>query len=429
MPRLLRYLSNNEGSSSAATAVAAFFLLASLSLFTSQLAHGQTFQVIHTFTGETDGGNDWSGLVMDQAGNLYGSAGGGLAGNCWGGACGLVFKLSRAGSAWTLSPVYLFQGGADGDGPFGLSFGSDGSLYGATSSGGYLGGGCGSLGCGTIFKLTRASCGGAICTWAKSVLFDFSGSNGNSPGGVVFDHAGNLYGTTALGGSWNLGTLFKLKPSNGEWIETVLHSFGGPADGEVPTNPVTLSANGVLYGTLSYGSSDYGRVYQWTSSGGYSTIYVFRDVTPNSGGNPYTGVILDGAGNLYGTTVAGGFGGGTVFEMFPRDGSWGFANIYNFTGFGIQGPESDLLMDAAGNLYGTTFGDGAHGNGTVFKLTRGESGWTYTDLYDFTGGADGGGPIGTLVMDSSGNLYGAAEYGGNPACYQYGCGVVFEITP
>jgi len=115
--------------SSAATTVAAFCLLASLSLFTSQLAQGQTFQAIHTFTGGMDEGNDWSGLVTDRVGNLYGSAAGGLAGHCWGVTCGLVFELSRAGSAWTLSPVYLFHGDADGDGPFGLSFGSVGSLY------------------------------------------------------------------------------------------------------------------------------------------------------------------------------------------------------------------------------------------------------------------------------------------------------------
>ena len=211
----------------------------------------------------------------------------------------------------------------------------------------------------------------------------------------------------------------------------MLHSFGGPGDGQVPTTPVTVGADGALYGTLSYGSTDNGRVYQWTPSGGHSAIHLFQgDTALNAGANPYTGVTLGNAGNLYGTTVAGGPGrGGTVFAMSPGNGSWSFTNIYNFGGFALQGPESDLIMDADGNLYGTTFGEGAYGHGSVFKLTRGESGWTYSDLYDFTGGADGGGPVGTMVMDSSGNLYGAAEYGGNPACWQYGCGVVFEITP
>jgi uncharacterized repeat protein (TIGR03803 family) len=245
------------------------------------------------------------------------------------------------------------------------------------------------LGCGTIFELTPTSCGATTCAWTKSVLYDFSGSDGNSPGGVAFDRAGNLYGTIAVGGTWNVGTLFKLMTSNGSWAETVLHSFGGPGDSDCPNYEVTLDANDTLYGTTGCGSNDYGRVYQWTSTGGYSTIHLFRGESQvDVGGSPYTGVTLDNAGNLYGTTVAGGpGGGGTVFEMSPLNGRWSFANLYDFSGFGIQGPESDLITDAAGNLYGTTFGEGAYGHGTVFKLTLSENSWTSTVLYNFTGGS------------------------------------------
>ena len=147
-----------------------------------------------------------------------------------------------------------------------------------------------------------------------------------------------------------------------------------------------------------------------------------------SGNDPWAGLIIDPSGNLYGTTTGGGSGsGGTVFELTPANVGWTFKTLYSFSGNG-GGPSDKLVMDAAGNLYGTTYIDGAYGYGTVFKLTPSNGGWTYTSLHDFTGGSDGANPISSLVFDANGNLYGTASQGGTGNC-PGGCGVVFEITP
>ncbi|MFZ0793991.1 MAG: choice-of-anchor tandem repeat GloVer-containing protein, partial [Candidatus Korobacteraceae bacterium] len=147
---------------------------------------------------------------------------------------------------------------------------------------------------------------------------------------------------------------------------------------------------------------------------------------------PYAGLIFDEAGNLYGAASSGGPGsGGTVFELSPSDGGWNFNLLYGLPGNRDNpGPEGTLLMDSAGNLYGTTLKQGAHELGNVFKLTPSDGAWNYTSLYDFAGGTDGAYPTGVLVMDTRGNLYGTTSEGGNVTqdC-QYGCGVVFEIAP
>ena len=151
-------------------------------------------------------------------------------------------------------------------------------------------------------------------------------------------------------------------------------------------------------------------------------LYNFQGL--NDGQNPVGGVILDGAGNVYGGTFDGGVnGGGTVYELSPSAGGWTFTTLYSFTG-GYGGPYNKLTFDAKGNLYGATEGEGAHGSGSVFKLTRANGTWTLTDLYDFTGGTDGGVPYGSLAVDAKGNIFGTASLGGSK-----NQGVVFEITP
>jgi uncharacterized repeat protein (TIGR03803 family) len=168
-------------------------------------------------------------------------------------------------------------------------------------------------------------------------------------------------------------------------------------------------------------------VRKWRRSGWTENVlYIFGGFEGNR--NPNSGLIFDSLGNLYGTTYVGGAGsGGTVFELTPSGGKWIFAPVYNFTGPG--GPRSSLTMDAAGNLYGTTWADGAYGNGSVFKLTASSGGWNYTSLHDFTGGSDGEAPPGGVVLDANGNLYGTTAYGGANGCGYSGCGVVWEITP
>jgi uncharacterized repeat protein (TIGR03803 family) len=405
-----------------------------LAIAVTRSAQAQTFSVIHTFAGGQDGASPRAGLTIDAGGNLYGTTySGGAGGN------GTVYKLTRTGSSWILNPVYSFAGGNDGAGPFGgMVFGPNGSIYGTTRSGGG-GSGCqvyDYTGCGTIFDLAippNAICGTAPCPLTENVLYRFSGgSDGAHPaqGDLNFDRAGNIYGATYQGGSSGCGTVFKLTRSGSGWTEGVLYAFTGAIDGCF-AHAVTFDQVGNLYGTaITAGAHGLGTVFQLSPSGSgwvENTLYSFQGGT--DGQEPVAGVIFDGSGNMYGSTVHHGQGGGgTVFELTPSGGGWTFSTIYGLSGSG-SGPQA-TLMDQAGSLYGTTFSDGAHGLGSVFKLTPSGGGtWTYTSLYDFTGGSDGANPYSNLVFDASGNLYGTTSAGGTGLACSGGCGVVFEITP
>lgn len=407
----------------AVTAALALPIVFMLALGPTQSVQAQTYKVLHNFTGEQDGAIP-VGLTIDRGGNLYGTASGGGAGY------GAIFKLAQKGSGWVLTPLYIFQAGPDGVYPgYPVLIGSDGSLYGTTEEGGGLGN-CYYDGCGTVFKLrpaARAS-GSALAPWTEAVLYRFTGADGAfATSGLVSDSAGNLYGTT-LGGGIGDGNVYLLSPSNGGWTESLVYSFTGGDDGSGPLGGLTFDGAGNLYGTTdSGGLYGEGTVYELTPSGsGWAkrTLYSFTD------GYSVAGLILDQSGNAYGTTQYGGCCfSGTVFELKPSNGQWTFTVLHNFAGQ-YSGPEASLTMDAAGNLYGTTYAIGAHEYGNVFKLSPLNGGWIYTSLYDFTGGTDGGYPRGNLVLDANGNLYGTVTYGGTggPACSPY-CGVVFEITP
>jgi uncharacterized repeat protein (TIGR03803 family) len=388
-------------------------------------AQGQTYRVIHTFTGQQDGGIPLAGLSMDTAGNLFGTT------SVGGNGSGLVFAMKHVASGWVLIPIRTFTGGPDGNFPGGVAFGPDRNLYGTTGQGG--------KGNGTICSLhpPTSVCKAAICQWTESVLYRFTGQrDGGDPSGVVFDRAGNLYGTTSWSGDGASGTVFELSPTPGGWIDTVLYSFKGE-NGVSPESGVIFDGAGNLYGTTAYGGpydcqyEHCGTVFQLTPSGSGWTeevLYSFRG--DNDGKFPIGGLVRDASGNLYGGTIAGGTGGsGTVYMLSPSNGSWAFSTLYSFSGF--DGPTSALVMDAAGNLYGTTLYAGAYGFGNVFKLARSMNGWTYRSLYDFTGGADGGGARAGLLLDQFGNLYGTTMGGGMGTCNPNwaGCGVVFEITP
>jgi len=362
------------------------------------LAQAQTYTVIHNFTGFQDGMLPYAGLTLDKAGNLYGTTfEGGRAGN------GTVFKLRHFSSGWIFSPLYSFNGSNDGQAPQArVVFGPDGTLYGTTYRGG--GNGCEGAGCGMVFNLkpTPTPPPTALTPWIETVLYRFrGGADGSLPGygDLVFDEAGNLYGTTINGGSNDEGVVYELTPSGGGWTESVLYSFTGKLDGSTPYSGVIFDQAGNLYGTNTTGLGAYGRVYQLTPSGSgwiEHTLYGFTG--GNDGAYPVGGVISDQSGNLYGTTNSTAYGGGgTVFELKPSNGGWMFNLLYSFTGNQLQGPYASLAMDAAGNLYGTTYGDGAYGLGSVFKLTPSGGSWTYTDLHDFSG-SDGQNPAGGVVL-------------------------------
>jgi uncharacterized repeat protein (TIGR03803 family) len=270
------------------------------------------------------------------------------------------------------------------------------------------------------------------------VLHNFgNNSDGAQPfASLIFDTSGNLYGTTVLGGTYGKGAVFELmRSSNAKgdgWTEQLLHSFNG-TDGFEPYAGLIVDAAGNLYGTTVYaGTYNYGVVYELTrTAGGGWTEQVLHNFNYDAGdgGYPQSRLLLDVAGNLYGTTLAGGANyGGTVFELTRSAGGWTEQILYSFAGGSY--PASGLIFDNAGNLYGTTNGGGTYNGGTVFELTpTAGGGWTEQVLHNFGNGTDGVGPLAGLIFDAAGNLYGTTKVGGTYTCYTGGCGTVFELTP
>lgn len=371
----------------------------------------QSFQILHSFTGYADGSVPEAGVTMDRAGNLYGTT-----------FQGTVFKMSHAGSGWILTTLYTFRGGSDGANPASrVVFGPDGTLYGTTSEGG-------ANGFGTVFNLRPPAtvCKSTECPWTESIIHNFTGSDGGAPqlGDLVFDAAGNIYGTTSGGGAHGHGVVFELTPSGGGWTESVLYSFAGGRDGAVPYSGVIFDAAGNLYGTTTLGGAhSVGTVYELTpSQSGWSETILFAFDGSDHSFTPYGGVIFDRQGNLYGTACGGPNGGGTVYELLPSNGGWAYNLVYGFSGY--AGPRDAPTMDASGNIFLTDLNTGFAQAGSVFKITPGAGGWTATDLYDFNGDRDGAGPFGNVVLDSDGNIYGTTTLGGTN-----NLGIVFEITP
>ncbi|MGA2904820.1 MAG: choice-of-anchor tandem repeat GloVer-containing protein, partial [Candidatus Korobacteraceae bacterium] len=367
-------------------------------------------KVLYSFSGG-DGARP-IGLIFDAAGNLYGAT---EYGGTYG--YGTVFKLSpAAGGGWTEKVLHSFnRNGTDGAEPLaGLIRDDHGNLYGTTWGGG-AGSNCGTGGCGTVFELSPTAGRG----WTETVLhnFDNNGADGvDSSAGLIFDAGGNLYGTTQLGGTYNNGTVFKVSPGEGGWTETVLYSFGSVNDGGTPIAGLMLDAVGNLYGTTwGGGTYYYGTAFEVTpTTGGGWTEQVLHNFGNGTDGRYLSaGLIFDAAGNLYGTTAAGGTYsyGGTAFELTPNgSGNWTEQVLYNFCpdwpncADGYY-PYAGLIFDAAGNLYGTT-SYGGTGGGTVFELTPAAGGgWTETVLLNFNG-TDGAYPYAGLIFDAAGNLYG-----------------------
>jgi uncharacterized repeat protein (TIGR03803 family) len=353
------------------------------------------FSTFYTFAGPpNDGAYPASPLIKDSAGNFYGTTYGGGSANA-----GIVFKVDPSGKSTVL---YNFTGGADGSNPgSGLARDSSGNLYGTTVYGGNLSctGGIG-VGCGVVFKLDTSN--------VETVLHSFNWNDGAFPGGgVILDSSGNLYGTTTNGGAYcNCGTVYKLDTSN---VETVLWSFTSGADGWVPIGEqLLMDSSSNLYGTAQYGgNAGYGTVFKVDQSGNETTLFSFSG-PPDDGCYPVGSVAMDSSGNLYGTTsgTCGGSNFGTVWKL---SGSNEFL-MHTFTGGADGGdPIAGVVLDASGNVYGTTAQGGVFNNGAVFQVTP--SG-TETVLYDFSGSADGGKPS-ALLLDSEGYLWGTAQGGGS----------------
>ena len=340
----------------------------------------------------------------------------------------LTMALVVAPGAWAASGykvLYKFTGGIDGSQPSaGLIFDTSGNPYGTTTAGGASGNG-------TVFKLTKNSDG----SWTESVLYSFAGgTDGATPyAAVTFDGSGKLCGTTYSGGAFSAGTVFQLAPnSDGTWTESVLHSFTGGSDGEDPQSGVIFDPSGNLYGTTTYGgASGVGVVYKLTpNSDGTWTESVLHIFTGGKdGGKPALGnLTFDPSGNLYGTTeYGGGYGWGVVYKLTPNsDGTWTESVLHTFTGGkDAMFPMGTLIFDSAGNLYGTAGGTNAN-YGNVFKLTLGANGkWSDRVLYVFHGDQDGAYPVGGVVL-AAGKLYGTTNAGINT---HGGVGQLFELVP
>jgi uncharacterized repeat protein (TIGR03803 family) len=319
-------------------------------------------------------------------------------------------------------------------------FDSQGNLYGVTQVGG-------AYNAGVAFELTPGPGG----TWTETVLHNFGAAyDGAYPSGqLVFDSAGNLYGTTQIGGTETCylnqcGTVFQLSPQpSGEWTETVLYTFDY-YHGAIPLGGVILDKAQNLYGVASGGgNSDDGTVFELKQAGGEWNIVVLHDFSGSDGSLPVGGLIQDKKGNLWGVTSSGGpnkHKDGTVFELLRSGGDWAFRSIYSFQG-GSDGksPSGRLALDKAGNLFGLTVLGGTgkckgeSGCGTVFELTPAGSSWTESVIYSFQGGADGALPeLASLTIDAKENLYGETTFGGGGNCNEErikGCGVVFSLAP
>jgi uncharacterized repeat protein (TIGR03803 family) len=364
--------------------LAAMITMALLLTVATQVHAAQVVTLLHSFSGGNDGAFPYAGLTADAAGNLYGTSQ--IAGA---NGFGNVFQLSPvAGGGWRFSVIYEFTGEADGGSPLGsLIFDAAGDAYGTAAGGG-------AQGLGDVFKLTRPKGRQAGAKWEEKVLYSFQGgTDGAVPfGNVLFDAVGNLFGTTSIGGHSHIGclsgcgTIYELSPtSDGRWHERVLHRF----------------------------------------------IDAFGE-----GAEPRTGLVSDGAGNLYGTTFSGGnnsvgecntvttLGCGTVFELIPSStGHWHLKTLRDFNGTDGALPRAGVTLNGTSTLYGATTSGGTNNAGTVFSFTNESGVWKPGNVYSFNG-TNGLAPFGNLALDTAGNLYGATYEGG-----ANNWGAIFQLMP
>ncbi len=375
-------------------------------LTTAAWAAGKT-KLVYSFGGGSDGEYTDTELVMDKAGNLYGTS---VQGGAFG--AGTVFQVTPTGVHTVL---YNFTGGTDGGEPYkGVTLDAEGNIYGTAVTGG--GGSC-EGGCGVVFKLIHMN-----GTWTQTVIHQFTGGNDGSGVGspVAFDRHGNLYGTTPTGGAFGLGVVYQLKLEEGQWTLHVVHTFTGGSDGSGGSaGKLLVSRAGNIYGVCTVGGvHGFGTVYRISPHEGhwhFTTLYAFKDQP--DGASPYGGLVFDKRGNLYGTTYyAGANDFGTVYKLTRHEDTWTESVLYSFKG-GSDGdsPISTLAADENGNFYGTTSDGGSSscGCGTVFKMTHNENGaWSESVVYRFPGAPRPAFAYNGLVRDSAGNFYGTTVHGG-----------------
>lgn len=412
-----------------------FYAVALLTMFsvTSSLASGQSlgeapqvhFSVVHDFSDGADGAfPEYAALILDSAGNLYGATtqGGVQTGACMPtGGCGTIFKVDPSGNE---SVFYAFSGDTNGPRlPYGtLLRDGKGNFYGTSWGGGTSGpGACNNYGCGTVYEVSALG--------QEKTIYNFSGgSDGATPtAGLTLGADGRVYSTTHNGGIDQAGVVFAIGQGG---VESVVYSFLAGNDGANTWAGLVRDPAGNLYGTTLAGGGfnancggafGCGTIYEVTESGDETILYHFQGL--DDGNWPYGGLIRDEQGNLYGTSQAGTGGWGTVFKLDPLG---NFTVLHTFTGgSGGGSPITTLTRDASGTLYGTTFFGGGtdcpgnDGCGTVFALTRSGQ---FRVLHSFIG-TDGFWPSAALTLVPSGELYGTTNGGG-----AHNSGVVFKIT-
>ena len=433
--------------------------------------------MLYSFQGGTkDGSVPVGGVVFDKAGNLYGATTY-TTSCATTFDCGTMYELSppqQSGGPWVETTLHVFQGHDHNDGGSpegGVILDAAGNVYGTTAYGG--GGPCmlfGTVvGCGAVYEMiapTKPKEG-----WKEKILYNFQGDkDGQFPNGdLVFDKSGNLYGATQFGGGYgscdapyykHCGTIFELiapKTKGGKWTEKVLYSFKSVSvgkqvgDGANPNGGLILDSAGTFYGTTRWGgltTNDCaggngfvgcGAIFKLispTREGGiWSEAVLYRFKGRPDGVGPNGGLVFDAKGRLYGTAVGGGrdSGDGTVFKLTPGK-QWKEGLLHTFDvgrGQGGATPEAGLTVGSAGYLYGVASGGGTAGDGTVFWLRPTADGWEIATLHTFTGAPDGASPASKVVFDIAGNLYGTTQQGGNTGqnCGNYGCGTVFAVLP
>jgi uncharacterized repeat protein (TIGR03803 family) len=420
--------------------------LAMFLAFTTLISFAQIKEnVLHDFCQQqhcVDGAGPNGNLIFDNAGNLYGVAGGGTTNR------GVVFELSPvSGGGWSYAILYSFQDGNDGNEPRGsLVFDGSGNLYGTTETGGLFGQG-------TVFELSPVN-----GQWAEAVLYSFGSNPGdgfNPISGVSIDSAGNLFGTTNTAGitsgscpSVGCGTVFEVSPGGvGSWVETTLYSFQGGADGEDPWGTVILDRIGNLYGTTAAGGSGEcpnnpyrgcGTVFELSPVGdGSWTETILHEFQGRDGAAPLGTLVFDANGNIFGTAEAAGASGGgrcdnfgrggcgAVFELSPSQNGWSETVIHSFLGLENghddgSNPFCGVVSDSIGRIYGTTYGGGNAGSwGTVFRLTPSSNGKWSEQRYDFSQPSS---VYSGVILDASDNVFGVTVNGGTT-----GAGSAFEL--
>jgi len=359
------------------------------------------FSVLHTFTVGLDGGQTYSAVIRDTLGNLYGATFDGGAANF-----GVVYRFDPQGHE---SVLHNFTGGADGRNPNQITLDAAGNIYGTTNEGGVPNANC-VAGCGVVYKLNRSR--------LLTVLYTFVGgtSGGEPAAGVVRDSAGNLYGTAGAPFAGSVGTAAMVYKLDTAGQQTVLYNFTGGPDGGNTSGGLIRDSGGHLYGTTFSGGAGLGVVFEVNQAGQETVLCRFPPAV--DGTTPYGGVARDAAGNTYGTTISGGAAmspssvgltasAGVVYKL---DATGRETVLHNFTG-GADGaqPYGSVVLDPSGNLYGTAYSGGASERGVIYRVAA--SG-VFAVLHSFTGVSDGQAPYAGLTRDIAGNLYGTTRYGG-----------------